>query len=771
MARLRLNNAGLAGIPFRFGMALRRLASFRPVAVLLAEREQWFLWLPVLLGGGIAIYFGLAREPSLSLLRTGMALAAAAPILALLLRRREWAIGLLAPLLVLAGLWLSAERAAGSAAPVLERRTGAIWLEGRVVRAEPRDNGHRLTLEALRFENWSADRTPARIRIGLPRGGEEIQPGDRLRLRAVLMPPPDPAMPGAFDFARQAWFQRLGAVGFVVGLPEKLIPEGELGPMDSFRVMLARAQQDITRRITAVLDGADGAIAAALMTGVRGPIPEEVDDAFRDSGLAHILSISGLHLALVAGILFFAVRALLALVPALALHYPIKKWAAIVALIGAAAYMLLSGSALATQRSFIMVALAFGAILVDRRAISLRSLAVAALLLLLLAPESLLDAGFQMSFAAVAALIAAFEAAEPTLTRLRQDAGPLRTALLWLAVAMLSSFVAGLGSGLIAAYHFNRIADYALFANLIASPLVTFIIMPLAMLAFALMLVGLEALALTPMGWAVEALIWIAEWVAGWPGAVGAIPAMPGWTLPALGLGLAWLCLWKLRWRWLGVLPIMAAMAAPFFVAPPDIVIAGDARLVALRGQESGEGARYYFSAGRAAQGVEASGFAAETWWRRLGNPDLLPWPILPRRGPNAEGMTSADGTIRCERSGCTARLKGWVIALPKEERTLAEDCRGADIVIAPFPVRRRCPSARVVLDRFDLWRNGSHALWLGADTRLRAENAAAGRGARPWVPKRGHGAMAEAPPDVPNETGRRFRRPAGRGFEIPNDQ
>ncbi len=723
----------------RHGLRLRlqAIGAFRPWPALLAERERWFLWLPVLLGLGIALYFLLPKAPAAMPLRILVTLGLVL-LLGLIWRRPVWAVAFAPLVLLLGGLWLAAERAEDVAAPVLQRRLPASWIEGRVLLVEPRDHGHRLTIDQAWIEKLEPEATPARLRVTLRQGGEDLRPGERVRLRAMLGPPSGPVMPGAFDFARTAWFQRIGAIGTANGAVEILppLPASSLDAWgDAWRIGLANAQQRLTERILAALDGADGAIAAALMTGVRGPIPEEIDDAFRDSGLAHILSISGLHLALVSGILFAAIRGLLALLPYAALHWPIKKIAAVAALIGAAAYMLISGSALATQRSFLMVALALGAVLLDRQALSLRSLALAALLLLLLAPESLLDAGFQMSFGAVAALIASYEALEQPLARWRAQAGPLRMAGFWLAGVLLSSFVAGIGSGLFAAYHFNRFADYALIANLIASPLVSFWIMPLAMLAFALMPFGLEALALVPMGWGVEGLIAIAVWVAGWPGAVATIPAMPAWSLGAMAIGGLWLCLWRLPWRWLGLLPICAGLASPLFTPLPDLLISGDARRIALRGGNDAD--RYYFSSpANLPANAAPRGFEAETWWRRLGAPALLPWPNARRNA-----ATGADGSLRCEPEGCTARVKGWVIALPREERALAEDCRRADIVVAPFPIRGRCAGARLVIDRFDLWREGAHALYLHDDGRFSLRKVAAERGLKPWSPPRGHGA------------------------------
>ncbi|WP_341898333.1 ComEC/Rec2 family competence protein [Ferrovibrio terrae] len=709
----------------------RDLRGFDAIATLLAERERWFLWLPALLGGGIAVYFLLPSEPPLLPLRLGMVAA----VLALLLfgRAATSRMPLLMLLAVLGGVWLGAERSAAVLAPVLSRPSGAIWVEGRILEVEPRDKGHRLLLDDLRLGGLQEPETPKRIRISLPRDGADLWPGERLRVRVMLLPPPEPAMPGAFDFARHAWFRQIGAVGYAISTAEALPADEVRDWKEAATLWLSALRQDWTRRITAQTEGAGGAIAAALMTGVRGPIPDSVDAAFRDSGLAHILSISGLHLTIVAGLLFFLVRALLALHPQLALRYPIKKWAALAALLGAIAYTLLSGAALPTLRALAMIALALLAVMLDRRAITLRAVAWAALLLLVLWPESLLDPGFQMSFAAVTALVAAFEHLAPKLTRWRSQAGPLQIALLWFGGTMAASFVAGLGSSLFAAYHFNRVADYALIANLLAAPLVDFIIMPFAVLAFLLMPLGLEALALTPMVWAVDLLIALAVWVAGWPDAVGTVPAMPLWGIAGITLGGLWLCLWQRRWRWLGVIGLMLGTASPWLVTQPDFLVSADGRLLAARASEGG---RFYFSSAR------PTGFMAETWWERLGSPPLYPWPALRRN--DTEGRAGADGSLRCDPDGCSWRSQGFLVALPRQPKAITEDCRHADVVIAAqMPVRYRCPAAKVVIDRNDLRRSGTHALYLDAAHGIRSISVAQTRGQRPWVIVKGHSEAA----------------------------
>jgi len=345
-----------------------------------------------------------------------------------------------------------------------------------------------------------------------------------VRLRAVLQPPAEPAAPGALDFARQAYFQRLGAVGYVFGRAEVLAPADHQLP---FGLWLHRLREAMAARILEALPGESGAVAAALMTGVRGAIPEEVMATMHDSGLAHLLAISGLHMGLVVGLLFFALRAGMALVPGLALRRPIKKWVAVGAILGALGYLLLTGATVPTQPAFVMVSLVLVAVMLDRRGLSLRLVAWAAVFVLAAAPESLLSASFQMSFAAVIALITGYEVtAERGLAALGERRLAVRV-VAYLAGVAVTSLIAGLATAPFALYHFNRIAWYGLLANLVAVPLTAFWIMPWALVAFALMPFGAEALALAPMGWGIDLLLAVARDVAALPSAVSLVPATP----------------------------------------------------------------------------------------------------------------------------------------------------------------------------------------------------------------------------------------------------
>ncbi len=463
------------------------------------------------------------------------------------------------------------------------------------------------------------------------------------------------------------------------------------------------------------------------LTGDRRAIPKHVLADMRDSGLAHLLAISGLHIGLVAGILFFGLRAALALVPKLALHYPIKKWAAAAALVGAFGYVLISGATVPTQRAFLMVCVVLLAVMVDRTAISMRLVAWAALIVLVMAPDSLLGPSFQMSFAAVIALVAAYEVLRGRFSAWRAEAGMLRRAGLYFAGVGITTIVAMAATAPFAIYHFNRFAEYGLAANLTAVPLTALWIMPWAMAAFCLMPVGLEALALTPMGWGIEAVIAIAHTVAGWPGSVRLVSAMPAAGLALVAIGGLWLCLWQGRWRFLGAAAVALGLSGPALTRPPDILVAADGKLMAVRVPDG----TLALSPGR------GSRFTREMWLRRAGQSAPQPWP---RQG------ASADGALRCDGLACIYRAADRRVALVFDPRALAEDCRQADLVVSLVPVGWACRRRVTAIDRFDLWRHGAHAVWLDRHGEIRIESVADRRGIRPWAPARPRGKRGETP-------------------------
>lgn len=691
-----------------------------------AEREQWILWLPVALGTGVAIYFWLTSEPPWW---GGVLWALAGVALAVLSGPARLAPYLLAWAMAASGAGFAAAqwRAHWVATPLIGDRLGPVEITGRVLdRDLSADGSKRVVLGELSIPGLSQAETPRHVRLRLhAKHGEQAVLGRRIVVRAMLQPASPPVAPGAYDFQRHAYFQGIGATGFSIAPARVLRDDGR--PW-SFWVALEQLREDVGQRIRAGIDHpVAGPLASALLIGDRAGIPESVQEAMRDAGLAHLIAISGLNFALVAGILFFVARGLLSLIEPLALGHPIKKWAAVVAFCGAAFYFLLTGPTPPTERSFLMIGVILLAILVDREAISMRLVAWAAVVILLIVPEVLTGASFQMSFAAVAALVAAYEGLRFRFAAWREGSGPIGRIGLYVAAVLLTTVIGSAATGIYAAYHFNRFPLYGLIANLIAVPITAHWIMPWGMLALALMPFGLEHLALVPMGWGAQAVIATAEIVASWPGAVALLPAMPHWGLLAGTAGLIWLCLWRGRWRLVGIAPIVAGLMSMLLVGAPDILVAGDARLMAVRGPD---GLVLLADKG-------ASKIAIETWLRRAGQSRV----DQPRGGkgpdPAAASFDSPSAALDCDAQACIYRRNGYGVALVRDDSAVVEECARAEIVVSLVPIRRGCRAAAIVIDRFALWRHGAHAIWLERGTPVRVESVAAERGTRPWVAQR----------------------------------
>lgn len=674
------------------------------------ERERWVLWLPVAFGTGISIYFALPQEPPLAF--GPAALLAAAAIALTPWSRWRLVTGRFGPALLaflLAGAGTGSLRTHAVAAPVIAR-PATFLLEGRVALVEPRGSGLRLLLEELAMDGLAASQTPARVRVTVSTR-QPLVPGMRVRLRARLSPPAGPSWSRGYDHARQAWFERLGGIGYSLGELQIVRPVVNSSLADR----LAGLRQQVAVAVGTRVGGDAGAVAAALLTGLRGDIPDHVWRAMQGSGLAHLLAISGLHLGLVAGAVFFVARAVFAAIPAVALRVPARKPAALVAFVGAFLYLLLAGAPVPTRRAFVMIAVALLAIVIDRQPFSMRLVALAAAVVLLLQPESVVAVSFQMSFAAVIALVAWFErrpdATDPTTDA--ADAGLLRRLRDYALLVLITTLLASLATLPFAAFHFQRVATYGVLANLLAVPLTAFWIMPTGLCGLALQPLGLAGPAFDLMGSGVSLLLAIARVMSALPGSHVALAAWPVSALVLCVAGGLWLAIWQRRWRWLGALPLTLGLVIGLAARPPDLLVSPWLDQIALRTED---GRMILHERVR-------DGFVRQQWQAAMLVQEVDPPPL----------RAAASADLACDALGCVLdRGEGARIAVVFQAGALAEDCRRADLVITALPVRH-CPGPAALIDGPELRRTGGLSLWL-EDGGYRLETVAGVRGERPWT-------------------------------------
>ena len=581
------------GAPDGMGLPARLLRA--PLAGLAAKRGALLVWAPVCLGAGIGGYFLLRTEPgALAAVAAGAMLAAA-----LGLRRVGGELGWApanAAALVAGGFLLMMLRAHLVAAPVLAYRYyGPV--EGRIVEIDRSfSDALRITLDRVVLGDIEARATPQRVRIALhgEGAGTPLAPGKTVMLSANLAPPDGPVSPGGFDFQRLAWFSRLGAVGY------SRTPVVAVAPPDpgDWRLLAFRLRMALSAQMRAGMGGGQAAaLSAAFMTGDRSAIDAATNEAMRASNLSHLISISGLHMGLITGFVFAALRFGIALVPPLALRIDARKIAALVAALAATFYLALAGPDVATRRAYVMALVMMLAVLADRRALTLRSVAISALIVLAFEPESVIEPGFQMSFSATVALIWAAGATAGWQGRVPRWLRPA-------TMAVVASLAAGLATAPVAAAHFNRIAEYGLIANLLVTPVMGLVVMPAGALALLSMPFGLAGPVLWAMRLGTEAVLAIAGWVAGWEGAVVTVPTPAPAVLPLGMVGLMVAGLGPGR----GVRIGAGALAAAAFLiwatdARPPVLVASDGGLVGVVTQ-----------AGRALSKPKGGGFVARSW-------------------------------------------------------------------------------------------------------------------------------------------------------------
>lgn len=714
------------------------------------HRGTLFVLSPVFVGIGVLVYVALPLEPDLAQLGAATVVAG---VLAFALRRWTLAhLALLASCAVLAGAtlatlqtWRDDTLMAGSA--VTTRLTASV------VRIEHQASGRtRYVLDVLATERPRLSYAPERVRLTAREHAAGIEAGSIVTGLARLMPWPGPVMPGSYDFGYHSYYDGIGAIGFFMLGPA---PSGEIsqyGPLAQARIAIEKLRNAIAARVRAHLDGAEAEIAAALIAGVRAGIPDEAAEALRKTGLAHVLSISGLHMALVAGTVLVSMRTLLALSTRLSSRRPVKKYASAIALAACAFYLALSGAEVAAQRSFIMLAVMLVAVMCDRAALTMRNLAISALIVIAVAPHEVVGPSFQMSFAATVALIGAYGWwSDRRLARVdeRGHVPPRRgaagnaamlTAKFFLGLAA-TSLIAGLATALFGAYHFNRVSPHSLWVNLLAMPLVSIIVMPSAVLATVLMPFHLEGPFLRLMGVGIEGVLAIAQWFAERTpiDGVGAVP-VPALLVLAAALIAATMLTSRLR---LLCVPLAIVGAAMLAARPgPPVFVTEDARLVGLRTAD-----------GRlAVNRTRPNAFTIENWLHALGAGEVA----KPHDAPSLEAAFDAarrvDG-FHCSEERCIAvTTDGDVVAHVAEMRSAMELCgKVAVIVIEDATAGQPCRIAEpLVLTGRDLARHGAAAIRFAGEGATQAAQArfAIDEPYRPWHEHRQYSRAARGLPE-----------------------
>lgn len=686
---------------------------FEPLLQAIAmQKDRLFLWCPVFFAAGIGLYFSLKHEPNMILICLSFVLFTGLWAYGWLLKDKHvqgqvsWLVfGALC--FVGAGLMSAQVRAQLVYTPMLEKKIRTTGVIGTIdsIELQEAGKGSRIVLKNVEVEKLEPEKTPRKVRL-MVRKDEGVEIGDRVSVLAGLNPPSPPVAPGAFDFQRYAYFKGIGAVGFAYNQPEVIERSGSAA-------FLKKLQATMSQKIRNALDFPEAAFAMTLMTGQKGAITEEDRDAMRDAGLAHLLAISGMHVGMVAGALFFASRLLMALWPRFALYFPIKKIAAVIALLGVIFYTFLVGASVPTQRALMMTGLVLIAIMVDRSPLSLRIVAIAAFIVLLLAPESLMSVSFQMSFAAVIALISFYDAIRDRWGQLFAHQGIIKRAGLYALGIVLTTITAEIAIAPFALFHFQQHAVYGLLGNLLAVPVMAFVVMPALVLSACLMPFGLEFLSLPVAGFGIDVMLRAAYWTSGLEGAVITPPSFVPQALLFFVLGGISLCFLVGKARLLCVPLFCLAVLMTFQSTRPDILISSKADLIAIRGEDD----KLLVSTRRKER------YAVENWLRMNGQDGEKPerWP--------SEGKMDVF-PLSCDDAGCRGEVKGYKVAIAHEPRAWQEDCTWADIVISSVPVD--VCGAKFLIDRFSVYREGAHSLYLSEDVTIKTVERE--RGARIWA-------------------------------------
>ena len=675
-------------------------------SALIAQEQHALLYVPIFLIAGNWAYFQQSAEPSI-----GFTLVLGVVASALLIKRHNLALFFVGILLL--GFCVTKFREEIVATPMLRGPTNGVIIGGYIADyANKAGAARELVVTVDEATGIPDSEQPKRIRIFAPDTGT-LQIGDYITFEAYLSPLPRPVEPGGFDYGRMLYFQSIGAGGRMLGPPS--LEERPVPWEFEYRRIFRQLRSAISQRITAVIPGAVGHLADSMVSGERSGIPAEMNTSLQISGLAHIISISGLHMSLVAGGVFWAVRAFLALFPFLALRFPIKKIAAVAALLVGLIYTLLADSGSATERSYLMIAVMFFAVLIDRPAISLRNLAIAAILILIVTPEESVGASFQMSFLAVMGLAGLSQWQRERQKHSAPKASSLVSRVgrkLWhfTLLSGMTTLVAGGTSTIAAVYHFDRLSPYSVVANGVTLPVSEALVMPPALVAVLLMPFGLEHYPLKVMEFGLDLTMKASDWIATWPGSnlLVAKPNVAGIVMIALGAGIV--AIGVGRFRWAGLAVALLGLVIATFTSRPAILVEDRAATVAILDSQG----QYVFSEG------SKNKFVGNKWLQANGETATL-FEASQKQGWD------------CTSGDCFSDLAPLSLSYLHEKSGQGPYCPPTDIIIADYPLHFQCRQARLVIDRFDVWRKGAQAVYFTGQ-RYTLKTARDEQGQRPWT-------------------------------------
>lgn len=684
----------------RFGLphfARRNLVQFVAINVQSWQGERLFYWLAIAFGFGCLLYFQWPDEPRQL---TSILLVALFSLVYWLLNDGAWRPILLLALIGSLGFAWSQIRSTDLDHVLLKRVMAETQLIGHIQTAEKRLRGSQFMIDVVDVKGLAQKHTPKHIRLyGKQLDVAHLKPGCRVVVRARLIPLSKALVPNGYDTRFAAHFRQEGARGFIrhieqITCPERLSASARL---QNWRLRLAT---HIENKASPEARG----IAIALVTGLRGQIPPAHRDSLRASGLAHMLAISGMHMVLMTGSVFGFFRLLAACFPRINQFYDVRMACALLAVMAGFGYLLISGNNIATQRAFIMMGLVFLALMLGRHALTLRNVAIATFIVLALAPESVVLVSFQMSFAAVLALVAFYERfgrnywAAPVTVRLSRFAYWRRRTWLYFITLLLTSIIAGAATGYIGAYHFNMLPIHALQANMLAMPIFALVIMPMALLALVLSLIGLEGFAFAVMSWGIETVVAISDYLSNQGEAVIYIAQSPPSALALFTIGLISLCLLTDKWRLLGLVPLLVSFWLLGRAELPDIVVYGYGQHVAAR-QTNGD----YRIVSRS-----PNLYVVENWLKYFG---MRPEPEL--------------YTQKCVTGLCVMESAVGTVALVADKTRLSEACEEAAVVIVTVRLTAQDKSglkqcAAKTFDR-NIWRyEAGRGLYLRAQKPLK---------------------------------------------------